>query len=61
MVNSMLRGNARAEILFHSDDRQRFLLLVQEGAERFDCRVHDFCLMPNHVHLARRVRKASTL
>ena len=51
----MLRGNARAEIFFEKDDRHRFYLLLQEGVERFGCRIHAFCLMTNHVHLAVQV------
>ena len=26
--------------------------LIQEGIERFGHRIHGFCLMPNHIHLA---------
>ncbi len=51
----MLRGNARAEIFFEKEDRHRFCLLLQEGGERFDCRIHAVCLMTNHVHLAVQV------
>lgn len=33
-------------------DRYRFYLLLQEGTHRFGYRVHAFCLMTNHIHLA---------
>jgi putative transposase len=39
-------------IFFDDKDRTRFYLLLQEGIERFGYRVHGFCLMTNHVHLA---------
>lgn len=51
----ILRGNAGQDIFFARQDRSRFLLLIQEGVERFDCRVHAFCLMTNHVHLVIQV------
>ena len=50
-----LRGNAGQAIFFDSRDRTRFYLLLQEGIERFRHRIHAFCLMTNHVHLAIQV------
>lgn len=50
-----LRGNAKQEIFFSDEDRCRFLLLLQEGVERFGHRVLAFCLMSNHVHLVIQV------
>jgi len=47
----MVRGNGGNDIFFSSADRNRFLLFVQEGIERYGHRVHAFCLMDNHVHL----------
>jgi REP element-mobilizing transposase RayT len=51
----MLRGNAGQDIFFDAGDRTRFFLLLQESVERFDYRVHAFCLMTNHLHLALQV------
>lgn len=50
-----LRGNAGQTIFFDERDRTRFYLLLQEGTERFRHRIHAFCLMSNHVHLAIQV------
>ena len=50
-----LRGNAGQTIFFNDRDRTRFYLLLQEGTERFRHRIHAFCLMSNHVHLAIQV------
>lgn len=47
----MLRGNNGQDIFFSDRDRCRFLLLLQEGVERYNYRVHAYCLMRNHVHL----------
>jgi putative transposase len=55
LYHAMLRGNA-GQIIFHDDqDRTRFLLLIQEGIERFGHHIHAFCLMGTHVHLAIQV------
>ena len=49
------RGNGGQEIFFGQEDRFRFYLLLQEGIERYGHRIHAFCLMTNHVHLALQV------
>jgi REP element-mobilizing transposase RayT len=46
------RGNARQDIFLAPEDRLRFYELLAEGVARFGYRVHAFCLMTNHVHLA---------
>ncbi len=51
----MLRGNGGENIFFENDDREKFLSLISEGVNRFNFRVHGFCLMTNHVHLALQV------
>ena len=53
----MVRGNGGQAIFFDDEDRCRFYLLLQEGTVRFGYRVHGFCLMDNHVHLALQVGK----
>ena len=55
LYHVILRGNA-GQIIFDDDqERTRFILLAQEGVERFGHRIHAFCLMSNHVHLAIQV------
>jgi REP element-mobilizing transposase RayT len=51
----MVRGNCGQEIFSDDEDRCRFYLLLQEGVEKFGHRIHAFCLMSNHVHLAIQV------
>lgn len=51
----MLRGNGGQDIFKEDADRTKLLLLLQENVERFSCRVHAFCLMSNHIHLAIQV------
>ena len=51
----MVRGNGGQDIFFDDDDRYHFYLLLQEGVARYGHRIHGFCLMDNHVHLALQV------
>ena len=52
LYHVILRGN-NGQNVFHDDaGRRSFLDLLSEGTRRFGYRVHAFCLMTNHVHLA---------
>ncbi|CAI8829483.1 transposase [Methylocaldum szegediense] len=51
----MLRGNGGQPIFFHDEDRDTFEELVDEGVSRFGHRIHAYCWMPNHIHLAIQV------
>lgn len=55
LYHVVLRGNGRQDIFFDRDDRHHFYLLLQEGVTRYAHRIHGFCLMTNHVHLALQV------
>jgi REP element-mobilizing transposase RayT len=52
LYHVILRGNAQQSVFFEDRDRYRFYLLLQEGVATFGYRIHAFCLMTNHVHLA---------
>ena len=45
------RGNNRLPCFLDDDDRQRYLQCLHEVLSRFDCRLHAYVLMSNHVHL----------
>jgi putative transposase len=45
------RGNQKQSIFFSDADRYYFIKILRESCERFDLRVHLYCLMPNHYHL----------
>jgi len=47
----ILRGNAGNPIFFEDRDRYKLYLILQHAVEKFDCRIHGFCFMTNHVHL----------
>lgn len=36
-------------------ERCRYYLLMQEATAKFDCRIHAFCCMTNHIHMALQV------
>ena len=52
LYHVILRGNGGQDVFLSDEDRYRFYLLLQEGTCRFGYRVHAFCLMTNHIHLA---------
>ncbi len=54
----ILRGNHREPIFHGPADRDRFAEIVAEVIERYRMRVHAFCWMTNHVHLAMQVNDA---
>lgn len=53
------RGNAQQDVFFSAADRTYFYGLLSEGVGRFGYRVHAFCLMTNHVHLALQAGESS--
>ena len=55
VYHAMLRGNGGQRIFADDEDRYRFYLFLQEATARFGHRIHAFCLMDNHVHLAIQV------
>ncbi len=59
LYHVMLRGNRGEDIFFSDEDRYHLYLLIQEGIERYGYRIHAFCLMDNHLHLAVQVAEVS--
>jgi putative transposase len=51
----ILRGNGRQDVFFDEKDRCRFYDILQNSCVRFRYRIHAFCLMTNHIHLAVQV------
>ena len=45
------RGNNRAPVFFADEDYRFYLICLQKGAARYQCAIHAYVLMPNHVHL----------
>jgi len=55
LYHVIFRGNGGQDVFLTDADYCRFYLLLQEGTIRFGYRVHAFCLMTNHIHLALQV------
>ena len=53
------RGNRRQEIFRSDADYELYLALLERVCKRFEWEVFAYCLMPNHVHLVLRTRKAN--
>lgn len=45
------RGHNRQVVFAEDDDYLFYLKTLQEWKTQFDCKVHAYCLMTNHVHL----------
>lgn len=48
----MLRGNDGRSIFLDDDDRRQFERYTSDGVTRYRHRIHAYCWMGNHVHLA---------
>lgn len=55
MYHVIQRGNNKQIIFECDDDRQKFYCLLQEALSQYACKIHSFCLMSNHIHLAVQV------
>ncbi len=58
LYHAILRGNHREAIFHCPDDYQVFETIVVAYLERYEARLHAYCWMPNHVHLAVQVGRA---
>jgi len=47
----MLRGNNKNQIFFHPSQHDIFYDYLKSAIDKFNCKVHLFCLMTNHIHL----------
>ncbi len=45
------RGHNRSDCFFQDDDYHQYLDFLSAAVEKFDCQVHAYVLMPNHIHL----------
>jgi putative transposase len=50
-VHLIQRGHNRRACFRQTGDYYVYLMNLKELARRFECRIHAFCLMTNHVHL----------
>jgi len=45
------RGNTRSRIFKKDEDRIKFLNYLEQLHDKFDVKIHSYCLMSNHYHL----------
>lgn len=45
------RGHNQAPVFFEAEDREVYLDWLRDAANRYDCAIHAYVLMTNHVHL----------
>lgn len=50
-VHIVQRGNNRGKIFFDDSDYSVYLDYLKEAAERYECKIHAYVLMTNHVHI----------
>jgi REP element-mobilizing transposase RayT len=55
VYHAVLRGNHRQPIFFAPADYHRFEHFLAEALVQYACRLHAYCWMSNHVHLAIQV------
>jgi len=52
LYHVILRGNDRQAIFLDTEDRRRWESLIEEGLNVHRHRIHAYCWMTNHVHMA---------
>jgi len=50
-VHVVQRGNNRQAIFFDDADYRAYLKCLHEAAQKYDCAIHAYVLMTNHVHI----------
>jgi putative transposase len=60
-VQVVQRGNNREPIFFRNDDYVAYLGWLKEGAERYQCKIHAYILMRNHVHILVTPKEKDTI
>jgi putative transposase len=55
LYHVILRGNNRQDILDDDADRLELEKFVATGLDRYGCRLHAYCWMSNHIHMAVQV------
>jgi putative transposase len=45
------RGHSREPVFFENDDYTAYLHWLEEAASRYECDIHAYVSMTNHIHL----------
>jgi len=49
--HTILKGNNGRDIFFDESDKAYMSHLLKEAVKEFECKIHAFCFMTNHIHL----------
>ena len=60
-VHIVQRGHSREPVFFEDGDYRAYLNRLGEAAERFDCAIHAYVLMTNHIHLLATPRNSDSV
>ncbi len=58
-VHVVQRGRSKEPVFYDEADYQVYLKWLKEAAERYQCQIHAYVLMTNHVHLLATPKDAS--
>lgn len=50
-VHIVQKGQSNERVFFEDRDFQAYLAWLAEGAKRYDCAIHAYSLMANHIHI----------
>ena len=60
-VHVVQRGHSREPVFFETGDYQAYLHWLQEASERYDCAIHAYVLMTNHIHILATPKKQDSI
>ena len=60
-VHIVQRGHSREPVFFEESDYRAYLDWLTEAAERYQCAVHAYVLMTNHVHILATLHKSDSV
>ena len=60
-VHVVQRGNNREPIFFEDDDYRAYLNWMKEASEKYECSIHAYVLMTNHVHVLATPKKTDSI
>ena len=60
-VHIVQRGHSRDPVFFDTSDYQAYLYWLREASERYDCAIHAYVLMTNHIHILATPKKKDSI
>jgi putative transposase len=60
-VHIVQRGHSREPVFFEENDYFAYLNWLKEAANRYDCAIHAYVLMTNHIHILATPQASQTV